>query len=83
MLLLHHILKCNHFGMSFFGPIRFAICVNFQAILILLIMRNNFPKRSSDAKLHTLSEFYNVPVGFVTLPPHLKKCIALFAVFEE
>ena len=29
-------------------------------------MRNNFPKGTSGALLHTLSELYNVPVGFVT-----------------
>ena len=31
-------------------------------------MRNNFPKRSSSAPIHTLSKLYDVPVGFVTPP---------------
>ena len=28
-------------------------------------MRNNFPKRTLGATLHTLSKLYDVPVGFV------------------
>ena len=43
-------------------------------------MRNYFPKRRSDAPLHTLSKLYDVPVGFV--PPRLIQCIAIFAVAE-
>ena len=49
--------------------------------LLASLIRNNFPKRPSDASLHTLSKLYNVPVGFVT-PLHLRQCIALFAVAE-
>ena len=37
-------------------------------------MRNYFPKRQSDAPLHTSSKLYDVPVGFV--PPILRLCIA-------
>ena len=45
-------------------------------------MRNYFPKRPSGAPLHTLTKLFDVPVGFVTPPPILKLCIALFAVAE-
>ena len=45
-------------------------------------MRNNFPKRPSDAPLHTLSKLYDVLVGFVFPPSILRLCIALFAVTE-
>ena len=31
---------------------------------------------------HTLSKLYDMPVGFVTSPPHLRQCLALFAVAE-
>ena len=44
-------------------------------------MINNFPKRPSGARLHALSKFLDVPIGFVSLP-HLRQCIALFAVAE-
>ena len=30
--------------------------------------------------MHTMSKLYDVPVGF---PPHLRQCIALFAVDER
>ena len=37
-----------------------------------------------DPPLHTFSKLYDVPVGFVSPPPpHLKQCIALFAVAER
>ena len=45
-------------------------------------LRNYVPKRPSDAPLQTLSILYDVPVGFVTPPPILRLCIALFAVAE-
>ena len=32
-------------------------------------MRNYFPKRPSDAPLHTLSKLYDVLVGFIAPPP--------------
>ena len=32
-------------------------------------MRNYFPKRASGAPYHTLSELYDVPVGFANPPP--------------
>ena len=43
---------------------------------------NNFPKQLSGAPRHTSSKLYDVPVGFVTPPPHLRQCIALYAVVE-
>ena len=43
-------------------------------------MRNYFPKRLSGASLHTLSNLYDVPVGFATPSPILKFFIALYAV---
>ena len=46
-------------------------------------MRNYFPKRPSGASLHTLSELYDVPVGFVNPPPLILRLnIAYFAVAE-
>ena len=52
--------------------------------LLASLMRNNFPNRPSGAPLHTLSKFHDVPVGFVAPPPpHLRQCIAIFAVTEE
>ena len=42
----------------------------------------SFPKRPSGAQLHTLSKLHDVLVGFVTPSPHLRQCIALFAVSE-
>ena len=45
-------------------------------------MRNYFPKRPSDAPLHTLSKSYDFPVGLITPPPILRLCIALFAVAD-
>ena len=45
-------------------------------------MRNYFPKRTSGAPLDTLSKLFVVPDGFVTPPPLLKQCIAIFAVAE-
>ena len=44
-------------------------------------MRSYFPKRTSGAWFHSLSNLYDVPVGFA-IPPHLRQCIALFEVTE-
>ena len=76
----------------FFG----TICVNVQTKLLLsihsvrtfikiisMLMKNNFPKWPSGAQFHNLSKLYDVPIGFVTTPSHLRQCIALFAVAEE
>ena len=35
-------------------------------------MRNCFPKRPSGAPLHTLSKFYDVPIGLITPPPYFE-----------
>ena len=40
-------------------------------------MRNYFPKRPSDAPLHTLSKLYDVPVGFDP-PPYFEAEYCLF-----
>ena len=37
--------------------------------LLASLVRNNFPKRPSDALRHTLSKLYDVPVGFVNPLP--------------
>ena len=37
----------------------------FLSTLLASLRRNDFPKRKSDAPLHTLSKLYDVPVGFV------------------
>ena len=50
--------------------------------MIASLIRNNFPKRPSDAPLHTFLKAYDVPIGFVTPPPHLSQCIALLVVAE-
>ena len=44
-------------------------------------MRNYFPKRPSDAPLHTLSKLYDVLVGFCN-PPNFELNIAYFAFAE-
>ena len=36
------------------------------------LMRNYFPKRPSGTLLHTLSKFYDLPVGFVTPPSYFE-----------
>ena len=43
---------------------------------------NCFTKRPPGAKLHALSKLYDVPIGFVAPPPHLRQCIALYAIAE-
>ena len=39
--------------------------------MLASLMRNNFPKRPSDAPLHSLAKLYNVPIGVVPPPPPL------------
>ena len=36
--------------------------------IISILDKELFPKRTSDAPLHTLSKLYDVPIGFVTSP---------------
>ena len=45
-------------------------------------MKNYFPKRPSGAPLHTLSKFYDGPVGFVTPPPYFEAVYCFIAVAE-
>ena len=36
------------------------------------LMKNYFPKRQSGTPLHTSSKLYDIPAGFVTIPPFIK-----------
>ena len=54
----------------------------FWSKLLASLRRNYFPKRTSGAPLNTLSKLYDVPVGFVSPPLHLRQCIAIVAVAE-
>ena len=49
----------------------------FLSKLLTSLMRNYIPKSPSGTQRYTLSKLYYVPVG---VTPHLRKCIALFAV---
>ena len=83
--LLHYILKCIYLEWRLlFVPFRYMLIqtVRLMSTLLASLMRNYFPKRPSGAPIHTLSNLYDVPVGFVTPPPILRLCIALFAVAE-
>ena len=44
------------------------VFVKILSKLLASLKRNYFPKRPSDAWLHTLSKLYDVPVGFVGPP---------------
>ena len=64
---------------AYFKKTNTCLCIHFW---LACPMRNNFPKRPLGAPLHTLLNFLDVPVGFVPPSPHLRQCIALFAVAE-
>ena len=68
MHLLHHILKCNHFGMT---------VVKVLLELLISMMKNYFLKRLSGVPLHTLSKLYDVPVCFVAPPPSIEAVYCL------
>ena len=65
-------LKCNY--------LKWQQLVFLSKLLVSLI-RNYYPKRTSGAPLHTLSKLYDVPVGIIPLPL-LRQCMAIFAVAE-
>ena len=57
----------------------FTVCTFIK--LLAFLMRNTFSETPVDALLHTLSKFYDAPIG---LGPStlLRQCLALFAVAE-
>ena len=66
--LLHYILKCNYFGISISDEEWFS---------------ETYVGRTASYFVEIIwCKLYDVPVGFVTPPPHLRQCIAMFAVAE-
>ena len=62
--------------------LRIQVVLEFVKIISILD-EELFSEAPSGAPLHTLSKWYDVSVGFVGPLPHLRQCIALFAIAEE